>query len=115
EGALAEEHPGERLALELLAGKQDAGHPPGVLHTGEVGTDLLGQLDGDAVMAVRGDLDTERGAEMLGGEVVVGLVPPGGEQDTPGGADRVLRVAGPDDHAAHGAGPVCDEPYGRCL
>ena len=51
--ALAEEHAAERPALELLAGQLHAGHPPGVLHAGQVGADLLGQLDGDAVVTAR--------------------------------------------------------------
>ena len=39
--SLAQEHPAERAALQLLAGQLHAGHPPGVLHAGQVGAHLL--------------------------------------------------------------------------
>jgi hypothetical protein len=51
--ALSEEHPGERAALQRLARQLHAGHPPRVVHTGQVGPDLLGQLHGDALVPLR--------------------------------------------------------------
>lgn len=42
-------------SLELLPRQQHAGHPPCVLHAGELGADLLGQLHRDAVVTVRRD------------------------------------------------------------
>ena len=94
QGALAEEHAAQRPAFELLAGQLHAGHPPGVLHAGQVGTDLLGELDGDAVVTVGRDLHAEGRVEVGGGQLGRALEPAAGQHDTARSAHGVLDPVG---------------------
>ena len=87
--------------FELLAGQLHAGHPPGVLHAGEVGTDLLGELDGDAVVAVGRDLHAEGGLKVGAGQLGRALEAAAGQQDATRGTHGVLDPVGADDDAAH--------------
>jgi hypothetical protein len=69
QGPLTEEHSAERSALELLAGELHARHPPRVLHAGQVGAHVLGQLHCDAVVARGGDLRPEGRVEVRGSQL----------------------------------------------
>lgn len=99
--ALAEEHAAQRAAFELLAGQLHAGHPPGVLHAGQVGADLLGKLHGDAVVTRRGHLGAEGRVEVRGGQRGRALEAAAGQDDALRGAHGVLDTVGLHDHATY--------------
>lgn len=106
---LAQEHAAERSALQLLAGELHAGHPPGVLHAGEIGAHLLGELHRDAVVPGGRDLHAEGRAEVRRRQLGRALEPAAGQQDPSGGAHRVLVAVRPHDDPVHPR-LVRDEP-----